>query len=75
MEESKKISELSFENALKSLEEIVEKLSNNANNLDDLVSLYAEGVTYLNHCQEKLNEAEAKIKILSDKLPGKIEED
>jgi exodeoxyribonuclease VII small subunit len=74
MDEIKNLSELSFEIALTGLEDIVEKLSNSANNLDEMVQLYAQGVAYLNHCQAKLGEAEAKIRILSEKLPGKAEE-
>ncbi len=68
------LEELSFEVALKGLEEIVEKLSGSSNNLDEMLSLYAEGVNYLKHCQAKLGEAEARIKILSDELPLKAEE-
>lgn len=66
--------ELSFEASLKALEEIVDKLSNSANDLDDMLALYAKGVKYLKHCQSKLGEAEAKIRILSEELPGKIQE-
>lgn len=66
--------ELSFEAALKALEEIVDKLSNSANNLDDMLKLYASGLDYLKQCQSKLGEAEAKIRILSEELPGKIQE-
>jgi len=66
--------ELSFEEALKALEEIVDRLSNNANNLDEMLKLYARGVEYLKRCQAKLGEAEARIKILGEELPGKIQE-
>ncbi|MCK9556442.1 MAG: exodeoxyribonuclease VII small subunit [Candidatus Cloacimonetes bacterium] len=66
--------ELSFEEALKALEEIVDRLSNNATNLDEMLQLYARGVDYLKRCQAKLGEAEAKIKILSEELPGKVQE-
>lgn len=62
---------LSFEQALQRLEEIVEKLSGQTNSLDEMLKLYAEGVEYLKLCQEKLSGAEAKIKVLSEGLPGK----
>lgn len=72
--DEKTTADLSFEVALKSLEEIVDKLSNSATNLDEMLSLYAEGIAYLKQCQAKLGEAGAKIKLLSEKLPGKPEE-
>ncbi|MCB5260619.1 MAG: exodeoxyribonuclease VII small subunit [Candidatus Cloacimonetes bacterium] len=65
------LEELNFEAALRALEEVVDKLSNSANDLDEMLKLYAQGVQYLKHCQAKLGEAEAKIKILSEELPGK----
>ena len=72
--ENTSLETLSFEASLKGLEEIVEKLSGSSNDLDDMLRLYAEGVKYLKHCQAKLGEAEAKIKILSEELPAKAEE-
>ncbi|HPF09066.1 MAG: exodeoxyribonuclease VII small subunit [Candidatus Cloacimonetes bacterium] len=68
------LDELSFEASLKGLEEIVEKLSGSSNDLEDMLRLYAEGVKYLKHCQAKLGEAEARIRILSEELPTKAEE-
>ncbi len=72
--ENTSLETLSFEASLKGLEEIVEKLSGSSNDLEDMLRLYAEGVKYLKHCQAKLGEAEAKIKILSEELPAKAEE-
>jgi exodeoxyribonuclease VII small subunit len=60
-----KTKSLSFEAALKELESIVERLSAGDAQLDELLKLYEEGVAYLNHCQSRLGEAEAKIKMLS----------
>lgn len=72
--DTKNLQELSFEAALKGLEEIVEKLSSSSNELEEMLRLYAEGVKYLKHCQAQLGEAEARIKILSAEISGKIEE-
>lgn len=72
--ESNNPAQSSFEQALKALEEIVDKLGGSANNLDDMLALYAKGVEYLKQCQAKLGEAEAKIRILSEELPGKMQE-
>lgn len=68
------LEELSFEASLKGLEEIVDKLSGSSNDLEEMLRLYAEGVKYLKHCQAKLGEAEARIKVLSEELPTKAEE-
>ncbi|MCB5234510.1 MAG: exodeoxyribonuclease VII small subunit [Candidatus Cloacimonetes bacterium] len=72
--ENANLKKLSFEKALKELETIVEKLSGSETSLDEMLELYSEGIKYLKQCQSKLSEAEAKIKILSDELPGKTEE-
>lgn len=72
--ENANLEKLSFEQALKKLEMIVEKLSGSDTDLDDMLALYADGIKYLKQCQSKLSEAEAKIKILSEELPGKAEE-
>jgi exodeoxyribonuclease VII small subunit len=65
---SEKISPLSFESALEELESIVERLSGGEAQLEELLKLYEEGVAYLNHCQSRLGEAEAKIKLLSAQI-------
>ncbi|MCK9309777.1 MAG: exodeoxyribonuclease VII small subunit [Candidatus Cloacimonetes bacterium] len=63
-------SSLSFEAALKELESIVERLSGGDAQLEELLKLYEEGIAYLNHCQSRLGEAEAKIKLLSASIPS-----
>ncbi len=65
-----KLKSLSFEAALKELENIVERLSSGEANLDELIQMYEAGIAYLNHCQSRLGEAEAKIKVLSTQIPG-----
>ena len=68
--DTEKIDPLSFEAALKELEAIVERLSGGEANLEELLKLYEEGIAYLNHCQSRLGEAEAKIKLLSASIPS-----
>ncbi|MDY0150957.1 MAG: exodeoxyribonuclease VII small subunit [Candidatus Cloacimonas sp.] len=68
--EPEKIKPLSFEASLKELESIVERLSGGETNLEELLKLYEEGIAYLNHCQSRLGEAEAKIKVLSAQIPS-----
>jgi exodeoxyribonuclease VII small subunit len=68
--DTEKLKSLSFEAALKELERIVDHLSTGEANLDELLQMYEEGIAYLNHCQSRLGEAEAKIKVLSAQIPG-----
>ncbi|MDD2423952.1 MAG: exodeoxyribonuclease VII small subunit [Candidatus Cloacimonetes bacterium] len=69
----KKVEELSFEEALKALEDTVDQLSDSSTTLEQTLVLYSEGVKYLNRCRAKLTEVEAKIKLISDGLPPRIE--
>ena len=71
--EQNKINEMSFEESLKELEKIVERLSTGETSLDELLSLYEAGVAYLKHCQSRLGAAEAKIKILSEQLSPRLD--
>lgn len=52
---------LSFEEALKELESIVESLENQEITLEDSVTLYEKGITLSNYCSEILDQAELKI--------------
>jgi exodeoxyribonuclease VII small subunit len=65
---TEKIKPLSFESALEELESIVERLSGGEPQLEELLKLYEEGIAYLNHCQSRLGEAEAKIRLLSTQI-------
>ena len=71
--EQNKINAMSFEESLKELEKIVERLSTGETSLDELLSLYEAGVAYLKHCQSRLGAAEAKIKILSEQLSPRLD--
>jgi len=71
--EQNKINEMSFEESLKELEKIAERLSTGETSLDELLSLYEAGVAYLKHCQSRLGAAEAKIKILSEQLSPRLD--
>lgn len=69
----KKMEELSFEEALKALEDTVDQLSDSSTTLEQTLVLYSEGVKYLNRCRSKLTEVEAKIKLISAGLPPRSE--
>ena len=55
------ITELSFEAALKRLEEIVRKLESGEASLDESISLYGEGDRLKQQCEARLHAAQARI--------------
>ena len=59
-------SELTFEEALGQLEKIVNALESGNAPLDDSLALYEEAVKLVKLCNEKLDLAEQKIKILTE---------
>ena len=63
----KKISKLTFEEAMARLEEVVEILSSQKVNLDSMIELYEEGTSLREHCAKRLEEAKMKIEIISKK--------
>lgn len=52
---------LSFEEALNELEEIVKKIDNGQETLESAVNSFERGVLLKNHCEKKLKEARLKI--------------
>ena len=61
MAEEENVAELSFEAALKRLEEIVRKLESGEASLDDAIALYEEGDRLKQQCEARLAAAQAKI--------------
>ena len=55
------VAELSFEAALRRLEEIVRKLEAGDTPLDEAIKLYAEGETLKGQCERRLSDAQARI--------------
>ncbi|MDH4069002.1 MAG: exodeoxyribonuclease VII small subunit [Ignavibacteria bacterium] len=53
-----------FEDNLRRLEDIVEKLEQGSVPLDESIKMYEEGIALSRKCMEKLNEAEKKLEIL-----------
>lgn len=60
-DETESISELSFEAALKRLEEIVRKLESGEASLDESIRLYGEGDRLKQQCEARLAAAQARI--------------
>ena len=55
------ISQLSFEDALRALEEVVRKLETGEVPLDESIDLYERGEQLRKHCQARLDAAQARI--------------
>ena len=66
---------MSFEDALKELEQIVERLERGEVSLDDAVSAYERGAQLKQQCQQRLDEARLKVeKIRGSKAVGSAPE-
>ncbi|MEZ5647476.1 MAG: exodeoxyribonuclease VII small subunit [Alphaproteobacteria bacterium] len=57
----REIAALSFEDALKELEQIVRRLEDGSAKLDEAIAAYERGALLKRHCETKLAEAKAKI--------------
>lgn len=55
---------LTYEKAVVRLEEIVAAIEDGKKSLDDIISLYKEGIDLANFCTERLNRAKGEISIL-----------
>jgi exodeoxyribonuclease VII small subunit len=55
------IAALSFEDALKQLEDIVRKLETGNAKLDEAIASYERGALLKRHCEKKLREAQARV--------------
>ena len=63
-EMSEKIKDISFEEALEKLEQIVSQLESGQIKLDDAVKVYEEGVRLKKLCEKKLSDAQMKVEKL-----------
>ncbi|MXQ08360.1 exodeoxyribonuclease VII small subunit [Alphaproteobacteria bacterium GH1-50] len=57
----KSVGEMSFEEAMKALEAVVNRLESGDVPLEESISLYERGAALKAHCQAKLREAEEKV--------------
>lgn len=75
---AKKIQEtkdISLESALARLDEIVSALSSDGGDLDGALKLYEEGVGLVRVCNERLGDAERRIKAVRINAEGEITEE
>jgi exodeoxyribonuclease VII small subunit len=66
--------DMTFEQGLTRLEEIVRKMEQGEVSLDASLALFEEGVALSRHCANKLDEAEKRIAVLTEDDSGGIEE-
>ncbi|MGQ0443660.1 MAG: exodeoxyribonuclease VII small subunit [Beijerinckiaceae bacterium] len=59
------IAKLSFEDALKELEQIVDKLEKGSAGLEESIAIYARGEALKSHCDRLLKSAEERIEKIS----------
>ena len=63
---------LTFEEAMLSLEDIVRKLENGGLSLDESLSSFEEAVKLVKFCNEKIEAAEHKVKLLVEDKDGLV---
>ena len=62
-----KKNDISFEEALKDLEKIVEDLNNGDMELEKAITAYEKGIQLKNICEERLKNAQERIEIIQNK--------
>lgn len=70
----KQKSELTFEESLKRLEEIVETLEAGNAPLEESIKLYEEGMGLSKSCMTRLNDAKLRLKKIQKNAGGALEE-
>ncbi len=66
------VKRLSFEEALDELKDIVTRLERGEGKLDDAIDAYQRGAALKDHCEAKLQEAEAKIERIKQGRDGTV---
>lgn len=69
-----KKTEFSFEENIKELESIIKTLEGGEVSLDEMLSLYAEGIKRTKECTAQLKAAEQKVTVLMKDLNGEMVE-
>ena len=68
------MAKLTFENAMKQLENIVHELESGNLSLDDSIKKFEEGIKLSKFCSAKLDETEKRITTLTKEQDGSITE-
>lgn len=70
-EEKSDLDEMSFEEALRALEQVVRRLEGGEVPLDESIALYERGEKLRGHCQARLDAAQARIEAIVQSADGK----
>ncbi|MDE6133099.1 MAG: exodeoxyribonuclease VII small subunit [Oscillospiraceae bacterium] len=54
---------MKFEESIKRLDEIIEKLENNETSLEEAIEIYREGAALLGNCRKQLEQAELLVTV------------
>ena len=63
---------VNFEESMARLEEILSELEGGNGSLDELLKLYTEGVALIRTCNEHLEQAEQRVKMLQIQPDGSV---
>ncbi|GBQ05494.1 MULTISPECIES: exodeoxyribonuclease VII small subunit [Saccharibacter] len=69
------LEQLSFEDALSELEQIVRALENGQMKLEEAITAYERGAALRRHCELRLGEAEMRVKAIVQHADGSIHQD
>ncbi len=67
--------ELSYEEAYKEMEDILEELDKEDLTLGDSVEKFKKAMALYNHCNDLITKAEGQVKILLEEEKGKLSEE
>ena len=70
-----KIDNLSYEETLNELEEILKKLEDGESTLNDSIDKFKKGIALYNHCNELLSKAEGEVKIVLKDRDGETRDE
>jgi len=71
----KGIEEMSFEESITALEEMVKKLENGGLDLDQSLKIYEEAIALREHCKKILEDSDRKVQKIMETANGVAKED
>lgn len=71
----KGIEEMSFEESMTALEEMVKKLENGGLDLDQSLKIYEEAIALREHCKKILEDSDRKVQKIMETSNGVVKED
>ncbi len=67
--------EMTFEESMEKLEELIKKLEGGSLDLDESLSIYAEAVELRDRCRKILTESERKVQVLMNSSDGLVKDE